>query len=45
MGVPYQGVNMTSHLQYVTVRNEVGEGNRGLGLGQGGRGWGRRHVQ
>lgn len=23
MGVPYQGVDMTSHLQYVTVRNEV----------------------
>lgn len=24
MGVPYQGVDMTKHLQYVTVRNEVG---------------------
>jgi hypothetical protein len=23
MGVPYQGVDMTSHLQYITVRNEV----------------------
>lgn len=23
MGVPYQNVNMTSHLQYLTVRNEV----------------------
>ena len=23
-GVPYQGVDMTEHLQYVTVRNERG---------------------
>ena len=24
MGVPYEGVDMTSHRQYVTVRNERG---------------------
>ncbi len=25
MGVPYQNVDMTSHFQYVTVRNERGQ--------------------
>jgi hypothetical protein len=34
MGVPYQGVNMTSHLQYVTVRNEVRRAVRGAVRGQ-----------
>jgi hypothetical protein len=36
MGVPYQGVDMTKHMQYVTVRNEVGRSiRRGGWLGAG----------
>ena len=36
MGVPYQNVDMTSHLQYLTVRNERGQELLDAG------GWGAR---
>ena len=40
MGVPYQGGDMTSHLQYLTVRN--GRGQEMLDAGGGLASWGQQ---